>query len=102
VLTAGAISIFGGCEKAIVAARGGAWVIVPVSLHLIIPLAVSIVAVIVSMVIRAHDLMVIRAMFVWTFLCADHCRHKPGHGNSCQGKQCRFPKVLAHVAILPL
>jgi hypothetical protein len=76
--------------------------IVSVPLHLVIPLAVSIVAVIVSMLICAHDLMLIRAMFVWTFLRADHGRHKPAHRNSRQGKQCRFPKMLAHVAILLL
>jgi hypothetical protein len=76
--------------------------IVSVTLRLILAsafVAVSIIAVVISMLVRAHDLMIIRAPLVRALLRADQRRGKAGHRES-QGKQCRFPKMLAHVAVL--
>lgn len=76
--------------------------IVPVTLNLIIAfacVAAAIVAVIVLMLVRPPGRMITRALLVRVLLRADQRRGKPGHRES-QSKQCRFPNMLAHVAIL--
>lgn len=68
--------------------------IVPVTLHLVI------VPVIIPMNVCLHDLMLVRAVFVRTILRADQRWGYSRHRKSRQGEQCRFPKMLAHIAFL--
>jgi hypothetical protein len=74
MLGAGAIPIFRGCKKAVMATGRGLWMIVPVARNLII------VVVIVPMNVGLHDLMIIRLAIVRAILRADqrwgHCGHR--------------------------
>ncbi len=75
--------------------------IVPVAFRRVTaPIAVVIVAVIIPMIVRTHHLMLIRPMLIRAFLGADQRRGQCGHRERRQGEQCRFPKMLLHVAIL--
>ena len=65
-----------------------------------VTLSLVLVRVIIPMLVCLHDLMIIRAAIVRPVLRADQRRGQCGHRESGQGKDCRFPKVLAHVAIL--
>ena len=75
MLGAGAISIFRAREKTVVAARGGARMVVSVTLDLVI--AFAIVAVLILVIVRAHRLMIVRAI-----LRADQRRGQPAHRES--------------------
>jgi hypothetical protein len=77
VFGAGVIPILRAREKAVVAARRGVRMIVPVTLDLVI-----VVLVIIPMNVRLHDLMIIRATIVRAILRADQCRDQPGHRES--------------------
>jgi len=103
MLGASAISIFCGGEKAVVAARRGMRMIVPVTLSLIIapviivPLIIALV--LVPMHVCLHDLMLIRATIVRSILRADQRRGQCGHRESSRKGE-HFPRVLAHVVFL--
>jgi hypothetical protein len=71
--------------------------IVSVTLNLIITPAV-IAFVIIPMIVCTHGLMLIRAMLVGSILRADQRRGQCRHAESRYGEQCRFPRMLAHVA----
>jgi len=74
-------SIFRAGEKAVVAARRGAWMIVPVTLNLIIaPVIVALV--LIPMHVCFHGLMLIRAAIVRSILRADQRRGQYGHCES--------------------
>lgn len=66
--------------------------IVPVALNLIVA------AVIIAVLVGAHGVMVIRAVFVVSVLGTEQRRAQSGHRKSGQGEQYRFPRMLAHVA----
>ena len=61
---------------------------------------VIIILVVIPMNVGLHDLMIIRLAIVRAILSADQRRGQCGHRESGQGKDCGFPKMLAHVAIL--
>jgi hypothetical protein len=61
---------------------------------------VVIILVIIMMIICLHDLMIIRLAIVRAVLRADQRWSQSGHRESRQSEQCRFPKVLAHIAFL--
>jgi hypothetical protein len=93
MLGAGVIPIFRAGEKAIVAARRGMRMIMPVTLNLVI------VLVFIAVDVCLHDLVIIRAPIVRAILCIDQRRGQSGHGES-RTKRERFPKILAHIAFL--
>ena len=72
MLGAGATSIFRAREKAVVAARRGVRMIVPVALNLVI----------VPMIVGLHDLMIVRAAIVRSILRVDQRRGQCGHCES--------------------
>ena len=71
--------------------------VVPVLLNLVI-----ITLVIIPMNICIHDLMIIRLAIVRAILRADERRGQCCHRESRQSEQCRFPKMLVHIAFLVL
>jgi hypothetical protein len=96
VLAASAIPILRVREKAVVAARCGARMIVPVLLNLVfITSVLIIVLVIIAMNIRLHGLMFVRFAVIRPILRADQHRGQADHRKS-QSEQCGFPNVLAH------
>jgi hypothetical protein len=76
MLGAGAIPIFRGCKKAVVAASRGLGMIVPVALNLLI------VVVIIPMNVCLHDLMIIWLAIVRAILRADQRWAQCGHRES--------------------
>ena len=89
MLGAGAALILGGREEAVVTARRGVGMIVPVTLSRVIAptgVAVVIIPMLIPMIIRAHGLMIIRAMLVRTILRTDQRRSQCSHRESCQGE----------------
>ena len=77
MLGAGAIPIFRGCKKAVVAAGRGLGMIVPVLLNLVV-----IILVIIPMNVCLHDLMIIWLAIVRAILRADQRWAQCGHRES--------------------
>jgi hypothetical protein len=58
--------------------------------------------IVVLVIVCLHDLMIIGLAIVRAILRTGERRHQSGHRESRQGEQCRFPKMLAHIAFLVL
>jgi hypothetical protein len=92
VLGAGSVTIARAREEAVVAARRGMRVIVPIT----VDIAAAIVSlVVIAVIVGAHRMMIIRPV-----LCVDQRRRQSGHGKGGKGKYCRLQKVLAHGLLL--
>jgi hypothetical protein len=100
MLRASVIPVLRACEKAVVAARRGARMVVAITLSLVI-VPMIVVPMIIPMNVCLHGVMLIRATIVRSILRADQRRSHSGHGESCKKGE-HFPKMLAHIAFLLL